>query len=220
MILEIDNVELYFKQKRVLNGIYLKAETGKVIGILGSNGSGKSCLLNIIFGTLVPKYKLIRLDSKPVLKPLFLTNDIAILPQHDFIPKRIKLTSAFNLFKVKWRDFVTDFPLFEKYKNQHFNRLSGGERRIVEIYLILKKQSKIILLDEPFNGIAPLYIEKIKALIKLQKTQKIIILTDHRYTDVIPISDTIYLIKNGCTKLINDINELEDYNYVNKIQEV
>ena len=59
MILEIDNVELYFSTKRVLGGIYLKAETGKTTGILGSNGSGKSCLLNIIFGTLKSKYKLI-----------------------------------------------------------------------------------------------------------------------------------------------------------------
>ena len=49
MILEIDNVELYFSNKRILNGIYLKAETGKVTGILGCNGSGKSCLMNIIF---------------------------------------------------------------------------------------------------------------------------------------------------------------------------
>ena len=49
MILEIDNIELSFKNKRILNGIYLKAETGKITGILGSNGSGKTSLLNIMF---------------------------------------------------------------------------------------------------------------------------------------------------------------------------
>ena len=57
MIFEIDNVELYFKNKRILNGIYLKAETGKVTAILGRNGCGKSSLLDIAFGTLKSKYK-------------------------------------------------------------------------------------------------------------------------------------------------------------------
>ena len=70
MKFELDNVELYFKNKRILNGIYLKAETGKVTAILGSNGCGKSCLLNIAFGSLKPKYMLIRLNNKPLLKPL------------------------------------------------------------------------------------------------------------------------------------------------------
>ena len=64
MILEIDSIELYFKQVRILHGIYLKAETGYVTGILGSNGSGKSCLLSIIFGNLQPKYKCIRINNK------------------------------------------------------------------------------------------------------------------------------------------------------------
>jgi len=86
LILEIDNVELYFKEKRILNGIYLKGETGKVTGILGSNGCGKSCLLNIIFGNLKPKYKLVRVNSKPILKPLYQTKLVAYLPQYHFVP--------------------------------------------------------------------------------------------------------------------------------------
>lgn len=63
MFLEIDNIELYFKNKRILNGIYLKAETGKTTGILGRNGCGKSSLLDIVFDNLKPKYKLIRIDK-------------------------------------------------------------------------------------------------------------------------------------------------------------
>ena len=71
-----------------------------------------------------------------------------------------------------------------------------------------------MFLDEPFNGVAPLYIEKIKHLIIEEKRHKAIILTDHRYTDVIAIADTIYLIKNGCSKLIKNLSELEDYKYL------
>lgn len=218
MILEIDNVELYYKKKPVLNGIYLKAESGKITGILGNNGSGKSCLLNIIFGSLKPKYKLIRIDNQPVTQPLFLSNRIAFLSQHHFIPNRMKIRSAFKLFKVDWHDFIVRFPLFEAFEKRSFSKLSGGERRIIEIYLVLHKESDIVLLDEPFNGVAPLYIEKIMSQIHDQKRHKIVIVTDHRYKEVTDISDTIYLMKNGCTILINELEALEDYKYVNHLE--
>lgn len=214
MILEIDNVELYFKEKRILNGIYLKAETGKTTGILGSNGCGKSCLLKIIFGSLKPKYKLIRINSKAVLKPLYQTKLVAYLPQHHFIPNRIKVRTAFKLFKVSWENFIVDFESFSVFKNQNLNKLSGGERRLIETYIILKSDRKIVLLDEPFSHLAPLHIEKIKKLITAEKQHKSIIITDHMYRHIIDTSDNIYLIKGGHTKLINDLTELEDYKYL------
>lgn len=214
MILEIDNVELNYNSKRILSGIYLKAETGKVVGVLGSNGCGKTSLLNIIFGNTKPKYKLIRIDNKPILKPLYKTKLVKYLPQHNFLPN-LNLSYIFKLYDIKWENFTTLFPAFKKYHKTKSRYLSGGELRAVEIYLILKSDSNIVLLDEPFNGVAPLYIEKIKALINNQKKEKIILLTDHRYTEVIDVSSTIYLLKNGCTKLINNLSELEDYKYLN-----
>ncbi|EGV42646.1 ABC transporter ATP-binding protein [Bizionia argentinensis JUB59] len=216
MILEIDNVELYFKEKRILNGIYLKAETGKVTGILGSNGCGKSCLLNIIFGTLKPKYKLVRLDSKPILKPLYKTKLAHFLPQLPIAPNGLKLDTAFKLFKVDWQEFSTIFESFAIYKNFKFRELSGGERRVVETYLLLKSPVKIVLLDEPFSHVAPLYIEVIKQLISEEKKRKIIIITDHLYRDIIDTSDNLYLIKNGHSKLITDLKTLEDYKYISE----
>ncbi|TYA92095.1 ATP-binding cassette domain-containing protein [Seonamhaeicola marinus] len=214
MILEADSIELYFKNKAILNGVYLKGETGKITGILGRNGSGKSCLLRIIFGDLKPKYKLIRLDSKPILKALFTTKKVHYLPQYNFISKSLRLKTVFQLFEVNWFDFIIEFESFSIYRSTKFGDLSGGERRIVEIYLILKAPGQIILLDEPFNGVAPIHIEKIKDLINREKNQKIIILTDHRYSEVIDVCDNLYLIRNGCTKLVDNLKELEDYNYL------
>ncbi|WOD42304.1 ABC transporter ATP-binding protein [Hwangdonia lutea] len=216
MILEIDNVELYFKEKRILNGIYLKVETGKVTGILGSNGCGKSCLINIIFGELKPKYKLIRIDNKPILKPLYQTKLVAYLPQYHFIPNRMKVKTVFKLFKVSWESFMSDFESFSIFKNTNLNKLSGGERRVIETYIILKSERKIVLLDEPFSHLAPLNIDKVKAVISEEKQRKAIITTDHLYRHIIDTSDNIYLIKNGHTKLINNLTELEDYNYLSQ----
>ncbi|PKQ46118.1 ATP-binding cassette domain-containing protein [Confluentibacter flavum] len=208
MTLEIDNVELFFKEKRILNGIYLKAETGHITGILGSNGCGKSCLLKIIFGDLNPKYKLIRINSKPILKPLYQTKLVSYLPQHHFIPNNLNTKTAFKLFNVDWIDFTITFPSFAFFENLKFHRLSGGERRVVEVFLILKSSSKIILLDEPFSHIAPLYIKKITSLIETEKHQKAIIITDHMYQHIVDVSDAIYLLKNGCSKLINNLKNL------------
>ena len=216
MILEIDSIELYFRDKRILNGIYLKAEIGKVIGVLGGNGCGKSCLLNIIFGNLKSKYKLIRIDSKPILKPLYQTKLVSYLPQYHFIPNSIKVKMAFKLFKVDWNEFEKHFEALSIYKNTKFGKLSGGERRIIELYITLKKPVAIVLLDEPFSHVAPLHIEKIKSLIEVEKQKKVIVVTDHMYRHIIDTSDNIYLLKNGCTKLINNLKELEDYRYLSK----
>ena len=215
MILEIDSVELYFSNKRILNGIYLKAETGKVTGILGRNGSGKSSLMRIAFGDLKPKYKLVRVDGKPVLKPLYETNLVGFLPQHAMAPNNIKIKTLFKLLKVDWFDFIKKFESFSYYRDSKIHTLSGGEQRVLETYLVLKSDKKIVFLDEPFSHIAPLYIEKFKELIHIEKQSKAIILTDHYFQDVIESSDDLYLLKNGCTKLIENLKELEDYQYLN-----
>ncbi|TNJ42848.1 ABC transporter ATP-binding protein [Tamlana fucoidanivorans] len=214
MTLEIDNIELYFKEKSILNGIYIKGETGKITGILGSNGCGKSCLMNIIFGSLKPKYKLVRINNKPIVKALYKTNLVSYLPQHHFIPKTYKLSTVFNLFNVNWYDFIAYFKDFKERKNTRFNHLSGGEQRLVEIFIVLKSDRRIILLDEPFSHLSPLYVETIKAIIQVEKHRKAIIITDHMYEHIIAISENIYLLKNGHSKLVTDLKLLETYQYL------
>ncbi len=107
MIVEIDNIELYFKEKRILDSIYLKTETGKVTEILGSNGCGETSLLKILFGDLKPKYKLIRIDNNPILKPLYQTKLVSFLPQHNFIPSSLKIKKNFDLYHINWDEFIT-----------------------------------------------------------------------------------------------------------------
>jgi ABC-type multidrug transport system ATPase subunit len=214
MIFEIDNVELHFRNTPILSGIYLKAETGKVTGILGSNGCGKSCLMEIIFGNLNPKHKLIRIDHKPILKPLYQTKLVKYLPQYSFLSPSFTLNNTFKTYNVDWGNFIAIFPKFENYNKLRNHHLSAGERRLVELYLVLKSPSKIVVLDEPFSHLAPLPITIIKTVIQNEKKNKIILITDHMYRHIIDSSDELYLLKNGCTKLINYIEELKDYNYL------
>ena len=215
LIIEVDNVELSFDSKKILYGVYLKAESGKVTGILGRNGCGKTSLLRIIFGELSPKYKNIRIDSVSQKKALFKSGAVAYLPQHQLLPKSIKLSRVFRLFNSNWADFIQLFDSFKVYENHRTNELSSGELRILETYLIITSKKKIVLLDEPFSFIAPLYIEKFKNLINERKEESVFIITDHFYRDILDISNSIYLLKNGYSKLIRSKADLENEGYLN-----
>lgn len=125
----------------------------------------------------------------------------------------MKVKKAFKLYNKSFIDFVKVFDSFQKYKNMTFGELSGGEKRVIETYLVLMSSSKIILLDEPFSHIAPLYIEKIKQLIVHEKQHKVIVITDHLYKHIVDLSDDIYLIKDGFSKKIKKLEELEFYKY-------
>ncbi len=103
--------------------------------------------------------------------------------------------------------------------------LSFSNRKILygvyfkaETYLILNSDKPIILLDEPFSFIAPIYVEKIKAIMQLKKEKSSIIITDHFYRDILEVSDTVYFLKDGYSKLIRSKQDLEDEGYLNSPQ--
>ncbi|UII75094.1 ABC transporter ATP-binding protein [Flagellimonas sp. HMM57] len=208
MVLEIDNIELNFGSKRILSGIYLKAIEGQVTGILGRNGCGKTSLLKILFGSLQPKYKTIRINGRNHKGKLYLSNNIAYLPQHQLLPNGIKVKKIFSLYREDWNRFTDYFDSFKIYKNHSVSELSSGEIRILETYLILNRDSKIIMLDEPFSFIAPIYVDIFKTMIQSKKKEKILIVTDHFYNDIMDIGDTIYLMKGGQSKLISSKDDL------------
>ena len=212
--LELDNIELSYNNRKILSGIYLCGKTGEVTGILGRNGSGKTSLLRILFGNLNAKYGNVRLDGIHQQQKLFKTGKVAYLPQHQLLPKQIKVDDAFKTFNVNWTAFTTIFTSFERYRTWRVSTLSSGELRLIETYLILNSNKKIILLDEPFSFISPVYIDKIKAIIDEKKVNSVLVITDHFYEVILEISDHLYLIKNGCSKGILSKKQLQQEGYV------
>ena len=211
--LEVDSVILEFGTKRVLQDVYMKNETGKITGLLGRNGTGKTCLLNIIYGQLSPNDRSVRLNKQALLNSSRSTKDIMYLPQFSFIPKSLTLNRIFNDFKLDFSKFIHEFPEFEKHHLAKLKKLSGGEQRIVEIYLIVSSKTKFCLLDEPFTHVMPLHIDSIKNLILREKKNKGIIITDHLYRHIIDICDDLYVINDGKTYLTNSIQDIETLGY-------
>jgi lipopolysaccharide export system ATP-binding protein len=216
-LLEIDSVIKSFGGHQVLTDIYLKCESGDIIGMLGRNGTGKSTLLKILFGTMAADRKFIRIDGKIYDSPYKTKDELCYLPQHEFLPKHLKIEKAVELYigKASLDSFFNDetLAILRKSKVAH---LSGGELRYLEIKLLLHTKSKFVLLDEPFNGVSPILNESIKNLITEASKTKGIILTDHDYRNVLDIANRHCLIFDGGIKEIKDKTELVKWGYISE----
>jgi len=216
-ILEVDSVILEYGTKKVLQDVYLKCETGKITGLLGRNGSGKTCLMKIIYGKLSANNSSVRFNGEALLNTSRPSENIMYLPQFNFIPKFLTLKRIFKDFKLDFSEFINDFPEFSKYYKSKFIKLSGGEQRIVEIYLIIASNTKFCLLDEPFSHVMPVHIDSIKKLIVREKKNKGFLITDHLYKYITDICDNLYVINDGKTYLTNSLQDIETLGYTKKI---
>jgi len=216
--LHVDSVNKSYGGKIVLSDIYLSCKPGEIVGLLGRNGSGKSTLMKIIFGSVIAENRFIKIDSQRVSKPFENFNKVRYLPQDSYLPKDVPIDKIIRLFgdyldatKVK------DDPFISKFLQKTSRQLSGGEKRIIEILLMVYSNSRYILLDEPFNGVAPKNIVDIKSRIREQSQTKGIILTDHDYRNIVDISDRILLLFDGGTKEVKSMEEIKYWGYVPEI---
>ncbi len=213
--LEADSIVKAFDDKVILSDVYISCQTGEIIGILGRNGSGKSTLLQILFGSLEADFKFIRVDSIVMKKPYEFKNTISYLPQHDFIPHSILVKTAIHTFlkKQKWDAFESDLVI-GSILHKRMSLLSGGEKKYLQVKLILSSDAKFCLLDEPFNGISPILRDQISAMIIEKSAEKGVIITDHDYHNVMKIASSVCVMKDGAFHHLRNITEIENFGYL------
>ena len=212
-----DSIRLAFGTKDVLNGAWLRASTGTVTGVLGRNGSGKTCMFRAIMGDLHTQDIFVMINEKVVTGSDEMGLYIKYLPQKSFLPPRLALNKIFHYFGKSYSSFATEFPHFAKYENVHVGELSGGEIRIVEIWLCLNSGAPFCILDEPFSYLAPVYVEQVQQMIKVRKEHMGIIISDHNYRAILQISDEILLLSDGYVHLVKEISDLVRYGYCNDL---
>lgn len=210
--LEADGIQLHFGNRTILSNIYLKCETGKITGLLGRNGQGKSCLMRIIYGTLKSE-KSIRIDNVSYPEAFKRSDLLLYLPQFNFIPKSLSLKRVFQDFNLDFGNFTERFPEYSPNYKFSIGSLSGGGQRLIELYVLVKSTSKFVMLDEPFTHISPLQVEKVKNLLLEEKSNKGILITDHIYRQVLDICDNLYVLANGQTHLTNNLTNIETLGY-------
>ena len=214
-LLEVDSIRKSFGDNQVLTDIALKCQPGDIIGLLGRNGTGKSTLLKIIFGTLFTDYKFIRINDEVLTQPFKSKNLIAYLPQDNFLPKNITVNKVVEIYSEDFnqKEFLDD-EVLSKVGGTKIGNLSGGESRYLEVKLLLNLDSIFVLLDEPFNGISPLLVELISTMILTKASKKGIILTDHDYRNVLDVANKFYLLFDGGLKSVKSKQDLIDWGYV------
>jgi ABC-type lipopolysaccharide export system ATPase subunit len=211
--LEADSIQLEFKGRKILSDIYLKCETGRITGLLGRNGEGKSCLMKAIYGTLKCE-KSIRIDNMVQYAAFKRPDLIRYLPQFNFVPKNISLHRVFKDYELDYSSFERKFPEYSSRYRSSISSFSGGELRLIELYIILKSLTAFALLDEPFTHLNPHQIDKVKQLILEEKHNKGLLMTDHMFKHVIDISDSLYVLTKGKTHLAKSTEDIETLGYV------
>lgn len=211
--LEADGIQFGYTERMILSDIYIRCEFCTITGILGRNGSGKSTLFEIIYG-IRGETKSIRIGALHMKAAYRYPDRIRYLPQFHFIPGFLKVKRIFNDFYVSYDDFHHCFRDTSLRPESRMGDLSGGERRLVEIFVIAGCQSDFALLDEPFSHLSPLQTEEVIRLLQFKKQQKGFILTDHLYNHVLEISDTVYVLSDGKTYAVNKADDLRRLGYV------
>jgi ABC-type multidrug transport system ATPase subunit len=210
-VLEIDGVQLQFDGRTILSGIYLKSETGKITGLLGKNGTGKSCLMQIMYGSL-PCEKSVRFDRISIVEAFKRPELVMYLPQFHFIPRSLSVRRVFRDFGLAYSEFQDRFA-FAAGDRSSIGSLSGGERRLIELYMIVKSATQFAMLDEPFTHLNPLQIEKVRELLIGEKANKGLLITDHMYRHITEIADNLYVLSNGRTHLAKNVADIETLGY-------
>ena len=210
-MLEIVNIESGYSSLRVIKGISLEVPKSKLVTIIGPNGHGKTTLLRSISGVLRLQSGEINFEGKRIDNlrvDEIVHKGIVHIPQGDmlFPEMNVKDNLLMGAYLVRnqpeLKNRITQvlalFPQLGERENQIASTLSGGERRMLAIGRGLMTGAKILLIDEPSLGLAPVVIDNIfKILKELNNQGQTILLVEENVSRVINVSDHIYLIDDG-----------------------
>ena len=210
----VDSVHLEFDKLQVLQSAFITAQTGRVTGVLGRNGCGKSCLFKCIMGGIKPQNIFVRFNDEQETDYAHIGKRVKYLPQNVFMPTNMTLGEAFDLYEVDYNGLVAFDNKFHTYERMTSGQLSGGEVRIAEMYMVLNSEAEFCILDEPFSNVAPKYVEMMQQLIQQHKATKGIIISDHMYEQVMDITDDLFLLRDGYTFPIKCRKDLIHHGYI------
>ena len=211
-ILKAEKLCKSYLNKKALKGVDLDISQGKILGLLGPNGSGKTTFLKMVAGILHPSSGELLIDGQ---KPGVYTKSIvSYLPDNEYLLKWMKIKDAVAYFKDFYSDFdekrAKELLVFMKLdENDSVKNLSKGMKEKLKLTLVLSRKAKLYILDEPLGGVDPVAREKIlDAIISIFNENSSMIITTHLVNDIERIFDDVAFISEGEIVLQGNAEEL------------
>lgn len=209
-ILEIKDLHVSYGGIRALQGISLHVKEREIVCIIGANGAGKSTLLNTISAIIKPKKGKIIFNGKQIPRKAHevVAKGIVQIPEGRQVFANLNVRSNLEMgaFLRKDKDQIAKdleyvfkvFPRLKERENQYAGSLSGGEQQMLSIGRGLLSKPKLIMMDEPSLGLAPLLVEEIFQVInKINKEGTTILLVEQNASKALAISDRAYVLEVG-----------------------
>lgn len=222
VILDVNNVFVSYGHIKALRGVSINVHEGEVVSLIGANGSGKSTLLSAILGVQRPTagtIKFMGLDITRSSTDSIVGSGLVISPEGSCIFPQMTvienlLLGAYHVKGDKTRYMkraLSRFPVLEQRRTQLAGTLSGGEQKMLDIARLLMSEPKLIILDEPSLGLAPIIVKALfDIVLDLKKDGYPILLSEQNARMALESSDRVYVLDTGTVTLEGNSRQLEN----------
>jgi branched-chain amino acid transport system ATP-binding protein len=206
-LLEVNGLNTYYGDSHILFDVSLRVERNEVVGLLGRNGAGKSTTLKSLMGVVPPRAGSVKIDGQEIAGK---KSHAIALAGMQLVPEERRIFGSLDVEENlvlagltahnKWPlDRIYDmFPSLRQRRTSRGTDLSGGEQQMLAIARALVRDPKIILLDEPFEGLAPVIVRDLMAACrKLVEAGQTIVLVEQNLAATLALAQRAYIINNG-----------------------
>lgn len=220
--MELKNVNIFYGTVQVVYNININVETGKLVYLMGRNGAGKTTTLKSIMGIIPPRSGSIKFEGIEIAgrKPFELAKlGIGFVPDDRRIFPFLNVQQNLEIFSKKNKNgegWTLDkgyeiFPVLKKKETMKGGNLSGGEQEMLAVARALMRNPKVLLLDEPFEGLAPLIVENLGEVFQRLKGEVSILLVEQNVKPSISIADKCYIMERGIIKSEHSGKEMAQF---------
>jgi len=206
-LLQAEAINSYYGDSHILFDVSLRVERNEVVALLGRNGAGKSTTLKTLMGVVKPRSGRILVDGKPtqdLLPHAIAALGVQLVPEDRRVFGSLNVEENLVLARLTKKDGwpierIWDmFPRLKERRRSRGTDLSGGEQQMLAIARALIRDPKIILLDEPFEGLAPVIVKDLLGVCRtLAAAGLTVIIVEQNITAAISLADRVYIINNG-----------------------